>query len=128
MLTILSFMLSRQSLLWKYVLLLLDLQLSRQLQNDVIQQLVVCQRSGWVDYHIAENLIVDVAVQLLHQSRTAKSGVHLQEHQRHLSLWCEIGSPSALWPHALTRQPEVLRHPPQWDQLLYPTQLALLEC
>lgn len=35
--------------LCKYVLLLLDLQLAGQLQNYVIQQLVVCQRFGWVD-------------------------------------------------------------------------------
>ena len=114
--------------LCKYVLLLLNLQLTRQLQNDVIQQLVVCQRSGWGDYHIAEHLIVNVAVQLLHQIWTTKSGVHFQEHQCHLSLWCEIRFPSTLCPHTLACQSEVLCHLTQWKQLLYTSQLALLEC
>ena len=74
----------------KYILLLLDLQLARQLQNYVIQQLVVCQGPRRVDYHIAEHLVVNVAVQLFHQLRAAQSGVHLQEHQCDLAFRREI--------------------------------------
>ena len=113
--------------LCKYILLLLDLQLARQLQNYVIQQLVVCQWSRRGDYHIAEHLVVNVAVQLFHQLRAAQSDVHLQEHQCDLTFRREIWLPSSPWPQAPACQPEVLRHLTQRKQLLYPAQLALLE-
>ena len=39
-----------------------------------------------MDGHVAEYLIVDVAVQLLQKFRGTQLGVHLQEHQSNLTL------------------------------------------
>ena len=64
----------------EYVLLLLDLQLVGKLGDDVIYQLVVRQGAQRIDVHVAEYLIVDVAVQLLQKFRGTQLGVHLQEH------------------------------------------------
>ena len=49
----------------------------------VVQQLVVCQWACWIYYHVAEYLVVDVAVQQFQQFRAAESRVCLQEHQGH---------------------------------------------
>ena len=50
------------------VLQLLDLHLPRQLQRNVVKQFVVRQRPFRADADTAENLVVNVPVQLLHQS------------------------------------------------------------
>lgn len=54
--------------------------------HHVVQQLVVRQWQYRIYYHVAEHLVVDVAVQLFYQFGTAESRVHLQEHQGHFSL------------------------------------------
>ena len=59
---------------------------------------------------IAEYLVMDVAVQLFQQFRTAESSVHLQEHQGHFPFRCEEGLSSQLRPHAFPYQTEVLCH------------------
>ena len=56
------------------------------LRKHVVQKFVVRQRMHRVYSHIAEELIVDVAVKMLHQLRAAQTCVHLQEHQRNLAL------------------------------------------
>lgn len=79
--------------------------------------------------HIAEHLVVDVPVQLFHQFRTAQSGVHLQEHQRHLPLRREVCSASSLRSHALPGQTEILlRYLMQGELPPDPSKFTLLEC
>ena len=73
----------RSPLVGEYALKLLYLQLPCKFHHYVVQQLVVCQRACRIYYHVAEYLVVDVAVQLFQPFRTAESHVHLQEHQRH---------------------------------------------
>ena len=46
--------------------------------------------------HVAEYLIMDVAVQLLQQFRGTQLGVHLQEHQSNFTLRGEEGLPATL--------------------------------
>ena len=55
--------------------------------------------------HIAEQLVVEIPIQLFHQFRTAQSRVHFQEHQRNLSLRRKIRPVSSLHSHALPCQP-----------------------
>ena len=77
--------------------------------------------------HIAEQLVVDVAVQLLYQLRAAQACVHLQDHQRNLALRREVQSASGLRSHNLSRQSKVLRHLMQGKFLPDPSKLALFE-
>ena len=51
------------------LLLLLDLQRLGQLQKDTVNQLVVCQLVLRTDPDAAEDLIMDVSIQSLHQFR-----------------------------------------------------------
>ena len=46
-------------------------------QHYVIQQLIVCQWACQIYYHVAEYLVVGVAVQLFHQFRATESRVHV---------------------------------------------------
>ena len=77
--------------------------------------------------HIAEYLVVYVAVHLFQQFRTAESRVHLQEHQGHFLFGREERLAPKLRPHAFPYQTEVLCHLAKRKQLLYPAQFALFE-
>ena len=72
------------------VLQLLYLQFSGKLQHYVIQQFVVCQRTSRIYYHVAEHLVMDVAIQLFRQFWATQTHVHLQEHQCYFPLSCEV--------------------------------------
>ena len=56
---------------------------SDKFHHYVVQQLIVRQWPCRIYYHVAEYLVVYVAVQLFHQFRAAQSRVHLQEHPTH---------------------------------------------
>ncbi len=78
-------------------------------------------------YHVAEYMVVDVAVQLFQQFRAAESRVHFQEHQGNFPFRSEERPASQLRSHAFPYQTEVLCHLAEREQLLYPAQFALLE-
>ena len=59
------------------------------------------------DRDIAEDLIVNVAVQLLQEFRSTQTCVHLQEHQGHFSFWGEEGLTSTMPFRVLAHQTEV---------------------
>ena len=99
---------------------------SDKFHHYFVQQLVVCQWPCRIYYHVADYLVVDVAVQLFHQFRTAKSHVY-QEHQCHFPFRSEERLASQLRPHAFPYQTKVLCHLAEREQLLYPAQFALLE-
>ena len=61
------------------LLLLLDLQLPGQFQQYAVYQLVVCQLVLRTNPDAAENLIMDVPIQSLHQLRSGKACVHFQK-------------------------------------------------
>lgn len=117
----------RSPLVGEYALELLYLQLPCKFQHYVVQQLVVRQWACRIYYHVAEYLVVDVAVQLFHQFRAAESRVHLQEHQGHFPFRSEERPASQLRPNAFPYQTEVLCHLAEREQLLYPAKFALLE-
>ncbi len=48
----------------------LDLQLFGQFQQYIVNQLIVCQLVLRTDPDAAENLIIDVSIQCLHQFRS----------------------------------------------------------
>lgn len=100
---------------------------SDKFHHYVVQQLIVCQWPYWIYYHVAEYLVMDVAVQLFQQLRTDQSRVHLQEHQGNFPFRSEERPTSQLRPHAFPYQAEVLCHLAGREQLLYPAQFALLE-
>ena len=100
---------------------------SDKFHHYVVQQLIVCQWPGRIYYHVAEYLVVDVAVQLFHQFRAAESLVHLQEHQGHFPFRSEERLASQLRPYAFPYQTEVFCHLSEREQLLYPAQFALFE-
>ncbi len=102
---------------------------SGKFHHYIVQQLIVCQWACRIYYHVAEYLVVDVAVQLFQQFRTAESSVHLQEHQGHFPFRCEEGLASQPRPHALPYQIKDLCHlaEREQEQLLYPAQLALFK-
>ena len=100
----------RSPLVGEYALKLLYLQLPCKFHHYVVQQLVVCQWACRIYYHVAEYLVVDVAVQLFQQFRTAESRVHLQEHQGHFPFRREERLAPKLRPHAFPYQTEVLCH------------------
>ena len=107
------------------VLQILDLQLPRQLQRNVIPQLVVRQRMGRINHDVAEHLVKHVPVQRLHQFRKVHLRLHLQEHQRHFTLRSEIGLPASLRCHALVHKLQAFRHLSQREDLLHPSQFSL---
>ena len=76
----------RSPLVGECALELLYLLLPCKFHHYVVQQLIVCQWACRIYYHVAEYLVMDVAVQLFQQFRTAEPSVHLQEHQGHLTL------------------------------------------
>ena len=76
----------RSPLVGECTLELLYLLLPCKFHHYVVQQLIVCQWPCRIYYHVAEYLVMDVAVQLFQQFRTAEPSVHLQEHQGHLTL------------------------------------------
>ena len=80
----------------EYVLQLQDLQIVGKLGDDVIYQLVVRQGAQRIDVHVAEYLIVDVSVQLLHEFRGTQLSVHFQEHQSNFALRGEEGLTATL--------------------------------
>ncbi|EHL80354.1 hypothetical protein HMPREF1033_03170, partial [Tannerella sp. 6_1_58FAA_CT1] len=88
---------------------------------------VVRQRMHRVYSQIAEELIVDVAVKMLHQLRAAQTCVHLQEHQRNLALRGEVCFSPFLRSHALAYQSKVLCHLTKRQPLPDFSQLASLE-
>lgn len=94
----------RSPLVGEYALKLLYLQLPCKFHHYVVQQLVVCQWASRINYHVAEYLVVNVAVQLFQQFRTAESRVHLQEHQGHFPFRSEERLASQLRPHAFPYQ------------------------
>ena len=97
----------------KQLLLFLDLQRLGQLQKDAVNQLVVCQLVLRTDPDPAEDLIMDVSIQSLHQLRSRQAGIHLQERQCHLALWCEERLSASLRSQTLRflfYQPERYRH------------------
>ena len=79
-----------------------------------------------IDEYVTEQLVVDVPVQFFRQLGEAHLRLHLQEHQRHLPFRGEVGLPSAFRNHALAHEPEALRHLMQREDLLHPSQFALL--
>ena len=117
----------RSPLVGEYALELLYLQLPCKFQHYVVQQLVVRQWACRIYYHVAEYLVVDVAVQLFHQFRAAESSEHLQEHQGHFSFRSEERLASQLRPHAFSYQTEVLCHLAEREQLHYSAQFTLFE-
>ena len=117
----------RSPLVGEYALELLYLQLPCKFQHYVVQQLVVCQWTCRIYYHVSEYLVVDVAVQMFHQFRAAESSVHLQEHQGHFPFRREERLAPKLRPHAFPYQTEVLCHLAKRKQLLYPAQFVLSE-
>ena len=60
-------------------LLLLDLQLLRQLKQDAGNHLVACQLVLKTDSDSAEDLIMNVSIQSPPQLRSRQAGMHLQE-------------------------------------------------
>ncbi len=98
---------------------------SGKFHHYVVQQLVVRKWPCRIYYHVAEYLVMDVAVQLFQQFRTAESSVYLQEHQGHFPFKCEKGLSSQLRSHAFPYKTEVLRHLVEREQLLYSAQFAL---
>ena len=84
-------------------------------------------RGRWIPNLLLNSLVVDVAVQLFQQFRTAESRVHLQEHQGNFPFRREELPASQLRPHAFPYQTEVLCHLVEREQLLYPAQFALFE-
>lgn len=97
---------------------------SDKFHHYVVQQLVVCQWACRIYYHVAEYLLVDVAVQLFHQFRAAESHVHLQEHKGHFPLRSEERLESQLRPHAFPYQTEVLCHlAERWQFRILPNSL-----
>ena len=83
---------------------------SGKFHHHVVQQLVVRQWPCRIYYHVAEYLVVDVAVQLFQQYRTAQSRVHLQEHQGNFPFRSEGRPASQLRLHVFPHQTEVLCH------------------
>ena len=83
---------------------------SDKFHHYVVQQLIVRQWPCRTYYHVAEYLVVDVAVQLFQQFRAALSRVHLQEHQGNFPFRSEERPASQLRPHAFPYQTEVLCH------------------
>lgn len=81
----------------------------------------------WIPNLLLNPLVVDVAVQLFQQFRTAESRVHLQKHQGHFPFRSEERLASQLRPHAFPYQTEVLCHLAKREQLLYSAQFALFE-
>lgn len=67
-------------------------------------------RGRWIPSLMLNSLVVDVAVQLFQQIRTAESRVHLQEHQGHFSFRHEERPAYQLRPHAFPYQTEVICH------------------
>ena len=112
----------------QFVLQLLDLQFPCKLQRNVIQQLVVRQRTSRIYHDVAEHLVEDVAVQRLHQLREAHLRLHLQEHQRHFSLRREVRSASTFGAQARIHKSEASCHLVQREDLLHPAQFSLLKC
>lgn len=76
--------------------------------------------------HTAEQLVVDVAVQLLHQLQAAQTCVHLQKHQRYLALRGEVRSATAFRSHT-PAQSQILCYLTERQLLLDSFQFALLE-
>ena len=83
---------------------------SDKFHHYVVQQLIVRQWPCRIYYHVAEYLVVDVAVQLFQQFRTAQSRVHLQEHQGNFPFRSEEQPASQLRPHTFPYQTEVHGH------------------
>ena len=100
----------RSPLVGEYAQELLYLQLPCKFHHYIVQQLIVCQWACRIYYNVAEYLVMDVAVQLFQQFRTAESSVHLQEHQGHFPFRSEERPASQLRPHAFPYQTEVLCH------------------
>ena len=97
----------------KHLLLLLDLQLLGQFQQYIVNQLIVCQLVLRTDPDAAEDLIIDVSIQCLHQFRSRQSCIHLQECQCHLAFRGEEGLSASFSPYALRLllcQPKRYRH------------------
>ncbi len=80
-----------------------------------------------INRDVAEDLEVDVPVQLLKQFWKAQLGVHLQEHQGDLPLRREVGFTPKFRPQALAYQAEALCHLAQRKEFLYPTEVRILE-
>ena len=89
---------------------------SGKFHHYVVQQLVVRQCPYRIYYHVAEYLVVYVAVQLFQQFRADESRVHLQEHQCHFPFRSEERLASQLRPHAFPYQTEVLCHLAEREQ------------
>lgn len=76
--------------LGQQVLLLLGSQLRRKFGGDVIQDLVVHQRMSRINDDVAEDLEVDIGVQLFHQLLETQARVHLLENQGHFPFRSEV--------------------------------------
>jgi hypothetical protein len=105
----------------------LYLHLPGQFSGDVIQQLVVCQWPERINQHIAEDLEVDIAVQLFQQFREAQLRLHLQKHQGHLSFRREVTPPAAFRPEAFAHQATAGCQFMEREQSFDPTKFRLLE-
>lgn len=103
---------------------LLDLHLPRQLQRNVVNHLVVHPGPLRGDADAAEDLVVNVPVQLLHQSWGTQLRVPLQEHQLHFPLRCEVTLPTSLRHQALTHKTKRLGHLSQRKELLHSLQFC----
>ena len=75
----------------QYLLQFLDFQLPGKFQQYAVYQLVVCQRTLRANPDAAEDLIMDVPIQSLHQLRSGQTCVHLQKCQRNLTFWSKEG-------------------------------------
>ena len=99
----------------------------KEFQNHVILQLIVCQLACLFNYHVAEYLVVDVAVQLYQLFRTTESRAHLKEQQGHFPFRSKERLASQLRTQVFPYQTEVLCHLAEMEQLLYPAQFALFK-
>ena len=113
--------------LGEQILLLLDFQFLRHFHCYRIQKFVVRQGTCRIYRDVAEDLEVDVPVQLLKQFGKTQLSVHFQEHQGDLSLRREVGLSSKLRPQAPACQAKALCHLVQRKEFLYPAEFGILE-
>lgn len=74
----------------QYLLLFLHPELACKFGYDAVYKLVVLQGVERVYHHAAEQLVVDVAVQMLQQLGSTQLRVHLQKHKSNLAFRTEV--------------------------------------
>lgn len=80
-----------------------------------------------IDRDIAEDLVMDVNVQLIQKFRSTQTCVHLQEHQSHFALWGEKGLWATLLLWAIAHQAKVYSHLMQGEKAFHTSKLAVFK-